>query len=184
MTVLRVNRQISLGLMAVALAAAGCSRVSESFEGRPSEAVPEPAPTRAALQAPAPKNKVVWKTLAASNGDVTKAIAEETAVAKAQGRSVLVYVGATWCEPCQHFHHAIEAGKFDAVFGDVTFLAFDIDESRSALFAADYRSTYIPLFAVPDANGRATHRRSEGGIKGEGAADDLAQKLKTLLGKS
>lgn len=173
------------GLVLAGPALAGCGRVSESFEGRASEsATPEPAPTRAALQPPAPKNKVIWKTLTASNGDVTKAIADETAVAKAQGRSVLVYVGATWCEPCQHFHHAIEAGKFDGVFGDVTFLAFDIDESRSALLAADYRSTYIPLFAVPDANGRATNRRSEGGIKGEGAADDLAQKLKKLLGKS
>ncbi len=171
-----MKRQILSALAAVALASAGCTRVSESSEGRPSEGT-------AAEPAPVPKNKVVWKALAATNGDVTKAIADETAIAKAQGRDVLVYVGATWCEPCQHFHHAIEAGKFDAVFGDVTFLAFDIDESRSALMAADYRSTYIPLFAVPDANGRATHRRSEGGIKGEGAADDLARKLKKLLGR-
>lgn len=183
MTERRVNRQFFSVLVAVSLSAAACSRVSETFEGRASEGVAEPAPTRAAMQPSAPKNKVVWKTLAAVNGDVTKAIADETAVAKAQGRDVLVYVGATWCEPCQHFHHAIEAGKFDTAFGDVTFLAFDIDESRSALLAADYRSTYIPLFAVPDANGRATNRRSEGGIKGEGAADDLAQKLKKLLGK-
>ena len=33
--------------------------------------------------------------------------------ADASGKRVLVYVGATWCEPCKRFHKALASGELD-----------------------------------------------------------------------
>jgi 7-cyano-7-deazaguanine synthase in queuosine biosynthesis len=101
--------------------------------------------------------------------------------ARAEGRAFLVYVGATWCEPCQRFHRAAEAGAVDATLGPLTLLEFDLDRDKDRLEAAGYASRYIPLFALPAEAGRATDRRVEGSIKGEGAVAELVPRLRALL---
>jgi hypothetical protein len=78
-------------------------------------------------------------------------------------RRLVVYVGATWCEPCQQIHAAIEDHKLDAEFPDLSLLVFDLDRDEQALAAAGYGSPLIPLFAVPTADGRGGPRRAWGG---------------------
>src|SRR5690606_5597206 len=36
---------------------------------------------------------------------------EQVSRARAAGERALVYVGASWCEPCERFHEAVEAGE-------------------------------------------------------------------------
>jgi thiol-disulfide isomerase/thioredoxin len=96
-------------------------------------------------------------------------------------RTLVVYVGATWCEPCQRFHHAAERGELDAVFPTVTLLSFDLDRDGERLAAAGYVSKYIPLFALPGPDGSASGKQIEGGIKGDGAVGNLVPRLQTLL---
>ncbi|MCA9700862.1 MAG: thioredoxin, partial [Myxococcales bacterium] len=52
---------------------------------------------------------------------------------------------------------------------------------RDRLAAAGYESKLIPLFVVPDADGRAGPRRTEGGIKGPNAVQNLTPRLQALL---
>jgi thiol-disulfide isomerase/thioredoxin len=118
----------------------------------------------------------------ASPGDVPTLVKNELASASQNGRSVVVYVGATWCEPCQRFHEAAERGELDAELPPMTFLEFDADVDTGRLRQAGYSSSYIPLFAVPGSDGRASGRAIEGGIKGAGAAREIAPRLKKLLG--
>ncbi len=101
--------------------------------------------------------------------------------AVAERRTLVVYVGAVWCEPCQRFHRALEQGDLDAMFPNVTFLEFDLDRDRERLASAGYASKLIPLFALPTAAGVASGKQIEGGIKGDGAVGFIAPRLRALL---
>lgn len=100
--------------------------------------------------------------------------------AEAEGRRLLVYVGAPWCEPCGYFHAAVEQGKLDDAFAGLTLLELDVEADRARLLAAGYATKYIPLFAVPGPDGRMT-RFIEGSIKGDGAVAEITPRLQRLL---
>jgi hypothetical protein len=97
---------------------------------------------------------------------------------------LVVYVGATWCEPCRRFHDAAERGELDTKFPRLTLLEFDLDRDRERLAQAGYVSQYVPLFALPATDGVASGRQVEGAIKGEGAVAFIAPRLAELLGRS
>ena len=102
--------------------------------------------------------------------------------ADASGTRVLVYVGATWCEPCQRFHKALESGQLDEDLAGTKFIEFDSDRDGAELRAAGYASKYIPLFSVPDQSGHASGRAIEGSVKGDGAVrENLVPRLLALL---
>ena len=101
--------------------------------------------------------------------------------AKGEGRSVLVYVGATWCEPCQRFHHAVEQGELDAAFPHLSVLAFDADRDHEALATAGYFSRLIPLFAIPQSDGHSSGKQIEGSVKGETAVSEITPRLRALV---
>ncbi len=103
------------------------------------------------------------------------------AVAGDNAHVLLVYVGATWCEPCQKFHHAVERGELDSTFPGLTLLEFDLDRDRERLAAAGFVSKYIPLFALPARDGTASGKQVEGGIKGDGAVAFIVPRLAALL---
>jgi thiol-disulfide isomerase/thioredoxin len=117
----------------------------------------------------------------APEGEVASVVTRAVADAHRDHRRLLVYVGATWCEPCRRFHQAIADGKLDAQFPDLRFLEFDLDKDQSRLVAAGYQSRLIPLFANPGPDGRASGRQMEGSIKGDGAVGEIVPRLTALL---
>ncbi|HEX2675210.1 MAG TPA: thioredoxin, partial [Polyangiales bacterium] len=84
-------------------------------------------------------------------------------------------------EPCQRFHHALEAGELDQQLQGTRFIDYDLDTYKAQLDADGYSSRLIPLFAVPQPDGRAGDRRIEGSIKGEGAVGNLVPRLRALI---
>ena len=116
-------------------------------------------------------------------GDVEPIITGELAQAVAAQESLLVYVGASWCEPCQHFHDAAVAGQLDGSLGALRLLVFDADRDGEQLAAAGYQSNFIPLFAVPRIDGRASGKQIEGAIKDRDAVEQLVPRLKQLLAR-
>jgi len=137
-----------------------------------------PAAAPAAPPAPAAANKPRL-VAAPAGGRVAEAVTAERG--GADGDLVIVYVGATWCEPCVAFHDALTAGSLDADFPGVRFLEYDLDRDKARLEADGYTSRYVPLFAVPGPDGRADGRQLQGGIKGPGAAANLAKRLAPLI---
>jgi thiol-disulfide isomerase/thioredoxin len=154
---------------------------SSGSAGAHAQPAPKPAPLPAAPPARPTGHKPAF--LHAPAGEVADLSRTEVATAKKDGRALVVYVGATWCEPCQRFHKAVEAGLLDQDFPDVTFLEFDLDDDRDRLAAAGYTPAMIPLFALPGENGRYSGSSFEGSIKGPGAIGDLKPKLLKLLGR-
>lgn len=119
----------------------------------------------------------------AAPGSVAAQARVQAARASAEGRQLLVYVGAGWCEPCKRFKDAIKSGSLDAVFPGMRLLEFDLDHDRKRLEEAGYQSTLIPLFVLPGPDGRASERRIEGSVKGPSAVEgNLVPRLKRMLG--
>lgn len=98
-------------------------------------------------------------------------------------RKLVIYVGASWCEPCVRFHDAVLSGALDGELAGVRFLELDADRHERILGEAELgcASRMIPLFARPTAEGRCGAPRVEGAIKGEGAVGFILPRLRELL---
>ena len=166
---IRTSRSV-LALATLALAAF-CACKSAPDESRPA---PASAPSAARVAH-------VQLQDAPASGDVDALVREALAKSSSANRHLVVYVGATWCEPCRRFHEAAGKGELDATFPDLDMLVFDLDRDGERLASAGYVSKYIPLFALPKTDGTASGKQVEGGIKGEGAVAYITPKLQTLL---
>jgi thiol-disulfide isomerase/thioredoxin len=145
-------------------------------------ATPDPAASSAPASTTSPKPpNVEWVTVP-EGAEPAAFVTSELARAKSDHKKLLVYVGATWCEPCQRFHKAAQAGELDNVFPDIRLVDLDADKDAAIVDALDCRSQLIPLFSMPDESGHCSAKRVEGGIKGDGAVGYIAPRLRSLLG--
>lgn len=139
--------------------------------------------------APEPKSEPQAATVAAKAKPrfvptaAGKAVADEVrgVVTASAGEQIVVYVGASWCEPCQEFHAALERGELDDQLAGVKFVEYDSDVDNERLESAGYGGRLIPRFALPGADGRFGGEKIEGGIKGEGATKHIMDRLLPML---
>lgn len=130
---------------------------------------------------PPPKGHLEF-VVAPMGGDIRQNIVNAMAQAAKDKKQFIVYEGATWCEPCRHFHDAATSGQLDAAFPNLRVLAFDEDQDGDALVNLHYTSELIPLFAIPNPDGTSSGKQIEGSIKGDGAVADITPRLQKLLG--
>lgn len=166
-------------------AVTGCG-TKEATAPAPSTPAPAPAvtptPTRPEDSWPASERPELIAAELSATGDLGALLRSETARATTDGRKLVVYVGATWCEPCRRFHDALKAGSLHAAFPKVRFLELDADRHARPIQGAGCQSDFIPLFALPDANGRCSPTaRIAGSIKGDGAVANIVPRLQSLL---
>jgi len=135
-----------------------------------SQLPPEPAP--------APRETAVRVVVASPDTDALSLVRTERLKAKAEGRVLVVYAGATWCEPCKRFKEEIHAGHLDDKLPKMTLLAFDADRDTDRLAAAGYRFSFIPFVALPGADGHPTDTQEARG-KGSNSWRELIAKLET-----
>ncbi len=120
-------------------------------------------------------------TIGRTDESVTKQVEQALAEAKRDGRSLVVYVSATWCEPCVRFHEAVDAGKLDSSLPNLRLLEFDFDKHEERLAKAEYLQQDLPLFAVPNPDGTPTQRYVTGAAKGPKGLAELTTKLQKML---
>lgn len=113
---------------------------------------------------------------AAQDSDALSLIRTERLRAKAEGRVLVVYVSATWCEPCKKLKEEIDAGRLDDRYGKTTLLAFDADKDIDRLGSAGYTFKFVPYVALPGADGRPAETQEATG-KGANAWRELLGKL-------
>jgi hypothetical protein len=136
--------------------------------------------TIACSQSP-PASRRVELVEAPAAGGVAAYVAQEVARGTRDLVPVLVYVGATWCEPCHAFQAAAAGGTLDAALGPVRFLVFDLDRDGERLAAAGYTSGLVPLFARPTPDGRASGRQTSGVKSGGGYVEQLTPRVRALV---
>lgn len=149
----------------------------------PAAAAAPPSPPAAAIAPPVlpavPRPSI--EQAPADGRPVADVVREALARAAADHATLVVYVGATWCEPCHRFLDAVRAGELDGALPGLRLLEFDLDRDQARLADAGYADQYVPLFVVPAADGRATSRRTAGAVKGPGAVDFIVPRLRPLL---
>ncbi|MFO0614501.1 MAG: thioredoxin family protein [Polyangiaceae bacterium] len=163
----------------LSLVSAACALGCSSYDAAP-EATSAPSATAGSTAAAAPR-KVEWVHVPAG-ADPHAYVKDELARAKADQKKLVLYVGAKWCEPCNNFHEATDRGELDEAFPDLRLVAFDHDDEASAISALGCDSNYIPMFSVPDEEGRCTRRQIQGGIKGANNVAFISKKLRNLIG--
>lgn len=173
---------LSLSLVALTT---GCPNEPHGSTGKPAPkaAAAKPAPPKPAEPATQARDDKP-KFVPAGPGAADEVVRQAIATAKTDERTLVVYVGATWCEPCQDFHHAVERGELDDALAGVRFLEFDSDRDGARLKEAGYDGRLIPRFVLPGADGRSSDQRIEGGIKGAGAVAHIMARLGPLLAQT
>lgn len=157
----------------LALAGLGCKPTASS------QATPSTTPSTT----PSPPKKVRFINAPAEPAAVEKLVMQKSQEAQTTGRTLLVYAGASWCEPCRRFHEAADRGDLDAQFGDLDFLSFDVDIDNERLAYGNYDTGMIPLIALPGPDGKASGKSMNGSVKGDGAVTEMTPRLKALLGR-
>ena len=176
----------------LALTAAACSHDPDASQAKGSAAaasatlvsatngaaVDAPVAPAAAQNAPPPN----FLHYPGQGGAIEPWVQEQVELAEAAHLRVLVYVGASWCEPCQRFHEAVQRGELNGTLNGLRFLEFDQDRDAPALKAAGYLYQYIPVLALPDPDGKNHGRMISGSIKGPRAVqENLVPRLQALL---
>jgi thiol-disulfide isomerase/thioredoxin len=158
---------------AVALAACNPSTVKggTTGDGATSAAVSAPGTSTTTTNAAAHEASTSGGHLkvveATQDSDALSLVRTRRLEAKAEGRVLVVYVGATWCEPCKRFKAEVSSGRLDARFGKLTLLAFDADRDGDRLAAAGYTYRFVPFVALPAADGQPSDTQQATGKGGE-----------------
>jgi len=169
------GRALSSLLALSALALGACEHPAEASHDKP-------APAASASAAGVANARPAFLRYPGQGGAIEPWVQEQVELAEAAHTRVLVYVGASWCEPCQHFHQAVERGELDGALAGLRFLEFDQDRDAAALKVAGYVYQYIPVLALPDPDGRNHGRMISGSIKGPRAVqENLLPRLQALL---
>jgi hypothetical protein len=136
-----------------------------------------------ACQHPRPRTRPLGPELVeAGPGAVDEVVRGALADAQRDGQRLLVYISATWCEPCERFQKAVRAGELNAQFPHLRLLKFDHDHDLPRLQAAGYAGNLIPRFVIPGPDGRGTDQRMEGGTKAEDTVStSIGPRLRRLL---
>jgi hypothetical protein len=150
---------------------------------RDPDPVPEREPASQGAKVTSPHGPVEIVP-APPDGEVADVVRAEQERTRSRGRSLVVYVGAVWCEPCTHFHEAAARGELDGRLPGITLLEFDLDRDRDRLQRAGYASRMIPLLALPKPDGTASDLRMAGSIKGTGAPGEMVPRLAALLARA
>jgi thiol-disulfide isomerase/thioredoxin len=116
--------------------------------------------------------------VAAQDGDALSTVRTERLKAKAEGRVLVVYVGAGWCPPCRRLKEEIQAGRLDEKLSKITLLAFDADRDTERLAGAGYKFEFIPYVALPGADGHPSDSVEARG-KGKESWRELVTKLES-----
>ncbi len=168
---------VSVVTFGVALFALGCDQQSGADAARTKlgtgDEVGKPVP-----------NAVDVIELTPSEEPLQIIVLREQARALKEGRDLLIYVGAPWCEPCTRFRDAAKRGELDAVFPALRLLELDRNEDETRLQAAGCITPMIPLFSRPNAEGGCDLDRSlTGSVKGAGAGANSPPRRKALLAR-
>lgn len=113
---------------------------------------------------------------ATTDSDAISLVRTKRLEAKAQGRVLVVYVGASWCPPCRRFKAEVEQGRLDDRLGKTTLLVFDADRDVDRLGGAGHTFTFVPFVALPGPGGHPSDAQEARG-KGDNAWTELLDKL-------
>jgi len=167
-------------LVVFVLTASSCEETSppwRSAPGEPSVNVIELSEAARSLDGPGVEIVAAPKSL----DNPTAWIRAENERAKKDDRVTLVYVGASWCVPCQAFRRLVLEGAFDEGLPRLRLLAFDAEHHAVPLGRSGCATTAVPTFVRPMAKGRCSAQKAAGIAAGKDPVAYLTPRLKRLM---
>lgn len=175
-------------VLATALLAVGCNPAST--KGGITNDAPQPASSASTATLTTPSASTTTASAATSatraarpkvveasaDADTLSLIRTQRLQARADSRVLVVYVSATWCDPCKKFKMELDSGRLDDRLAKITFLAFDADKDMDRLGSAGYKFKFVPFVALPSADGSPSDSQQATG-KGGDAWKELLGKL-------
>ena len=183
---MKVKVKSAMGVIMVAAVLAACNstgKITQDAPATPSGAsagasAGAGASASAGAGADAGSDTGVRVVVAAAEADALSVVRTERLRAKVDGRVLVVYAGAGWCEPCKRFKNAVQSGSLDEKLARTTLLVFDADRDADRLAAAGYKFQFIPYVAVPGVDGHPTDS-AEARAKGSESWRELIGRLES-----
>lgn len=178
--------------LAAAIVSAGCnspSKTNISPDGTAkavtaAATTANPSDTAVALPDAAKTTaKGVFVDVAAQDTDALSLIRTKRLEAKAEGRVLVVFASASWCEPCRRLKDEVHSGRLDGKLPNITLLAFDADNDKERLAGAGYTFQFIPFVALPGPDGHPVGTAEAKG-KGSNAWREVVAKLEEWQSQS
>ncbi len=119
-----------------------------------------------------------WQKLD-KDADVVRVAARFAAEAVAAGETPVIYVGATWCQPCLLYKKSLDDPRMKAAHEGVRVLEADAD--LHDLSALGISPNGIPHWATVDASGVSDGRAIDGGAWGDNTPENMAPALSAFF---
>ncbi len=174
MTSLGRSSVFQVALLALACNPSSSSRTVDGAGSAPAVVSPTPSAANVAPTS-APSSGRPKIVVASEDSDALTLIRTKRLEAKAEGRVLVVYVSATWCEPCRRMKRELDSGRLDDRLAKITFLAFDADKDMDRLVAAGYSFKFVPFVALPAVAGEPAESQQATGKGGEAWRELLAK---------
>jgi hypothetical protein len=111
-------------------------------------------------------------------------LSDGAAKAKAKGLRPFLYIGATWCQPCQKLHRSLDDERMVDAFRGTYVIHLDLDAWERELPSVGLRVAQVPVFFQLDAQGKPTGKSLDGGAWNEDVPAEMAPPLKRFFNAS
>jgi hypothetical protein len=135
-----------------------------------------------ACQKKAPE-RVVLHDVAVADGPLVDALTRESKKAAERHEKPFVYIGATWCGPCNAIKKNLDRPLLVDAFRGAYVIHLDFDSWEDKLPAAGLAHDSVPVFFALDTAGRPTGRLVDGSAWGNDTPENIAPVLKAFFGK-
>jgi hypothetical protein len=118
-----------------------------------------------------------------TDGPLPAALQREAGKATQQHLKPFVYIGATWCAPCNAIKHNLDKPIMIDAFKGTYIMKLDFDAWEDKLPGAGLQHEAVPVFFALDASGKPTGRMIDGGAWGNDTPENIAPALKAFFSK-
>lgn len=146
----------------------------------------EPAPVllEAAVQPePAPTSAVRLVDLDPADGSLREQIIAAAAQAKADGRTAVVELWASWCPPCKKLDQLVRAGPVAEAVANAVLIRVDTDVFGDELNALGYTAPEIPSLYHVDGRGKPRGKPMSGAKWSRASEVAIAEQLVAFVAR-
>lgn len=113
--------------------------------------------------------------------DVSAGLRGAVGEAERAGLKPVLYLGATWCQPCVAYERALFHPEMVAAHANVLLVKADFDRHGSALEAAGFVASGVPFWCHLDREGGNSGRCITGAAWGEDTPENMAPVLRPFF---
>jgi len=121
--------------------------------------------------------------LPTTQGELLPLLAAQVERAKGKGLVPIVEFYADWCPPCRAFQQALEHPRMREALRGTLLIKVNAEDWQDKMKGTGYVVRSIPLFVLPNADGRPSDKILDGDKWRRPTPDAMAASIAKLLGR-